>query len=74
MPTNANNGFMQVMVITKALVCVMLVGTACYCQIMQIPLDGITEKIILGVLGVYFGMSAMVYREHQRNTTKVRKG
>lgn len=68
MPTSANNGSLWVIVVTKALICVMLVVTVCYCAVMQIPLEGLLEKLILGVIGVYFGISAFLYQQHIRNS------
>jgi len=67
MPSFANNGSLSIMAITKAIIAVIIVGTTAYCLVMQIPIPENMEKIILLIIGGYFGYSATVYRESQKN-------
>lgn len=67
MPVFANNGSLLIMAITKAVIAVIIVGSMAYCLIMQIPVPDWGEKTILLIVGVYFGYSAKVYHESQKN-------
>ena len=49
-----------VMAIVKAVVAVMLVGTACYAVIAGVEISAGMMGLILAVLGAYFGFSSKV--------------
>jgi hypothetical protein len=61
MPTNASNGNVLVMTVTKALVVLIMVGTFAYCTVAQIPIDQTVLTIMVGVLGVKEAVSGLVY-------------
>lgn len=67
MPVFANNGSLFVMALTKAIIAVVIVGTAAYCLVTQIPIPDNIVEVILLIIGAYFGFSAKVYHESQRN-------
>lgn len=62
MPENAPNGDLKLMAIVKAAVCVLLVATTSYCVIAGIEIPGYFVQLLIGVLGVYFGYSALLYK------------
>lgn len=68
MPVAANNGDLQIMVYAKALMAVIIVGSICYCQIMQIPIEGSVTQILLILIGAQQLYSAKLYRDHIQNS------
>lgn len=68
MPDNANGPTLLIVTVTKAVVCIVLVVTVSYCQIVQIPIEGTMERLIWAIVGVYFGISTLVYAQHRRNS------
>lgn len=71
MPAYANNGSLVIMAVTKAVIAVLLVATVCVCVVLgrEMP-DGVVKVVIL-VLAAYFGFSAKVYHESEKNRTEV---
>lgn len=67
MPTGANNGDLEIMVYAKAIMAVVIIVTICYCQIMQIPLEGAITQILLILIGAQQLYSAKLYRDHVQN-------
>lgn len=67
MPMFANNGSLMIMAITKAVIAILIVGTMGYCLVSQIPIPDSIMEVILLIVGVYFGYSAKVYHESQKN-------
>lgn len=63
MPKDAPNGNLFIMAIVKAVIAIMLVATAMYCVIMQIETPQYFIELVLGVLGIYFGFSALLYKQ-----------
>lgn len=67
MPKYANNGSLMIMAITKAVICVIIVGSVCFCLVTGRNLEGRLLEVILAIVGIYFGMSAKTYQESTRN-------
>lgn len=67
MPNDASNGSLMVMTYVKAVVALIVVGTLAYCTIMQIPIEGTIEKLILAILAGKELVSARVYYESGQN-------
>lgn len=63
MPEQAPNGNLLIMAVVKAIIAIMLVGTAMYCVVQQIETPEFFIEAVLGVLGVYFGFSALLYKQ-----------
>lgn len=66
MPTNASNGNVLIMTVTKALVVLIMVATFAYCTALQIPIDQTVLTIMVGVLGVKEAVSGLVYYKTSR--------
>jgi hypothetical protein len=73
MPSDAPNGNLKIMAIVKAAIACMLVATAMYCVIMQIETPSYFIELVLGVLGIYYGFSAYLYKQssESKKTTDV---
>lgn len=71
MPIFANNHSLSIMAITKAVIAVIIVGTVAYCMITETPIEDELIKVVLLIIGGYFGYSAKVYSESQRWKWKV---
>lgn len=63
MPSDAPNGNLKIMAYVKAAIAILLVITACIAVVMQIELPSFFVELILGVLGIYFGFSALLYNQ-----------
>lgn len=63
MPKDAPNGNLLIMALVKAVIACMLVATAMYCVVMQIETPTYFVELVLGVLGIYFGFSALLYKQ-----------
>ena len=61
MPTNAPNGNLKIMAYVKAVICGLLVLTACAAVLLRIGLPPYFIELVLGVLGIYFGFSGLLY-------------
>jgi len=70
-----NNGSktLVIMAVTKALIAVMLVGSACYCAVARIEIPDALLTLVVAVLGVYFGFSAAVYRKEAVERTQLER-
>jgi len=67
MPQYANNGQLIIMSITKGLIAIIIVASVCYCMVTGQELTHGYLKVILLVLGGYFGLSAKLYRDGAKN-------
>jgi len=68
MPNNADKWELLVMAVTKAVIAVIIVGTVCYAILTNVNIDGELLKIVLLVIGAYFGFSSKVYHDSYRNS------
>lgn len=67
MPTNASNGNLLIMTVTKALVILTVVGTVAYCVISQITIDAQILAILVGILTAKEAVSLKVYSDTLRH-------
>lgn len=68
MPSEAPNGNLKIMAYVKAIIAVMLIGTACACVLLMIEPPKFFVELSLGVIGVYFGFSALLYKQSADKT------
>lgn len=67
MPRDAGERELLIMAWAKAVICVVLVGTACYCLGTGREIQGDVLHLVVLILGAYFGFSAKVYSDAHRN-------
>lgn len=67
MPRDAGDTELLIMAVTKAVIAVLLVAIGGYCVVAGVAIPDELVKVVLLVLGAYFGFSAKVYRDSHTN-------
>lgn len=73
MPSNAGERELVIMAYAKAVICVLLCATACYCLATGREIEGNVLQLGVLILGAYFGFSAKVYSDSHRNGKELEK-
>lgn len=73
MPIFANNNSLFIMAVTKAIIAIVIVASMAYCLVTQTPIPDNVIEIILLIIGGYFGYSAKVYHESERNKKQLQR-
>lgn len=71
MPQYGGDLELVIVAITKAVVCVIIVGSVSYCMVTGRELTEGYLQVILLVVGAYFGVSANLYRNARRERREV---